>query len=351
MIILKSLSFKLAIGILIIFLAIALIVPNEKSYFEKTISFVHGNDKLIGILTTPESEGAYPCIIFVHGDSAMPSDAFGFYRPFWEQLAKKGIASFSWDKAGVGGSSGDWENQSMDDRADEVVAAIEMLKKRDDIIPNKIGLIGFSQAGWVLPLVASKSDFPDIMVLVSGAINWMDQGAYITQTRLTREGHSQARIKEAIDDHYAGSAKLLSPASTYDDFLQSKRRNAKKFWNNKSRPVSAQRFQFIKKNWRYDARDNLKDIDCPTLATFGDKDLNVNAAESSRIYQEEFTKSGNMELTIKTFPGAQHSLLKHRFFPEIHPGIWFMIKFEILGDYAFAEGYLDYVTGWIEGRL
>ena len=63
----------------------------------------------------------------------------------------------SWDKPGVGDSSGDWHNQSMMNRAEEVVSAIQFLKSRDDIDIDKIGLIGWSQAGWVLPLAASMS--------------------------------------------------------------------------------------------------------------------------------------------------------------------------------------------------
>ena len=63
----------------------------------------------------------------------MPYDAYGDYRPLWGRLAERGIASFSWDKVGVGNSQGDWQSQSMDDRAEETVAAIEMLNKKAQV--------------------------------------------------------------------------------------------------------------------------------------------------------------------------------------------------------------------------
>jgi len=280
----------------------------------------------------------------------LPFDAYGYYRPLWDRLAEAGIAAFSWDKAGVGKSSGNWENQSMDDRAEEVIAAIEILKQRTDIAGDKIGLIGFSQAGWVLPLVAKKSDYPDFMILVSGAINWMDQGAYLMQTRMTREGFPQTQIDQEIINHFQSSEKLLSSSSTYDEYLQF-HRSSTTGYEKRRKPMSQQRFRFAKLNWRSDARDSLGNIQCPTLAVFGDQDLNVNTAGSVRIYEEEFMESGNTDWRIKVFPGAQHSLLKEKDFKEINPGIWFMTKFEMLGDAAFADGFLDLVVSWTEDRV
>ena len=175
----------------VIFLCIAafLFLIENKSYEEVALNFSHNSNHLSGSLMLPKN-GDKPSyvVVFVHGDGAMPYDAYGYYRPLWQALAEKGIASFSWNKAGVNTSTGKWQNQSMDDRADEVIAAIEMLKYHKDIIFNKIGVIGYSQAGWVLPLVAKKSNYPDFMVIVSGAINWMEQSEYSTKIRLTKEG-------------------------------------------------------------------------------------------------------------------------------------------------------------------
>jgi dienelactone hydrolase len=342
---------KAAVLLVLVLIALLLVWPVDYSYREEQVSFQHGGNHLAGVMMIPEnSEGPFPVVVFVHGDSALPFDAYGYYRPLWDRLAKAGIASFSWDKAGVGKSTGDWESQNMDDRSEEVIAAIEILKQRADIASDKIGLIGFSQAGWVLPLIAKKSNYPDFMILVSGAINWMEQGTYLMQTRMIREGFSQTQIDQEINNHFQSSEELLSPSSTYDGYLQSHRSSAAVF-EKRRKPMSRQRFQFAKLNWRSDARDSLGDILCPTLAVFGDQDLNVNSPESARVYEEEFTASGNTDWRIKIFPGAQHSLLKEKYFKETNPGIWFMVKFEILGDAAFADGFLDLVVSWIEDRV
>jgi len=112
--------------LVIVLIALLLVWPVDYSYSEEPVSFRHGGNQLAGVMTIPEdSEGPFPVVVFVHGDSALPFDAYGYYRPLWDRLAEAGIASFSWDKAGVGKSTGDWESQSMDDRSEEVIAAIE----------------------------------------------------------------------------------------------------------------------------------------------------------------------------------------------------------------------------------
>lgn len=158
---------KKTVLIAVALLPLLLILSIDEKYQEVVIEFEHEGNHLSGSLIVPKNKSeSFPVVVFVHGDGAMPYDAFSYYRPLWNQLAEQGIASFSWDKPGVGNSQGNWQEQDMDDRADETIAVIEMLKKRSEVMADKIGLIGYSQAGWVLPLVASKSDFPDFMILV-----------------------------------------------------------------------------------------------------------------------------------------------------------------------------------------
>lgn len=344
-------SWKKFLLLSLVFLFIFFLVGCNKNYREMSISFEHEGNHLSGSIMLPKnSQEPYPTVVFVHGDGATPYDAYGYYSPLWNRLAKQGIASLSWDKPGVGGSQGDWESQSMDDRADETIAAIEMLKKRADIAPNRIGLLGYSQAGWVLPLVASKSDYPDFMVLISTAINWMDQGDYLTKTRMTREGFSDKQIKQAIKAGRNTSAQLFSETSTYEEYLQYYHANAELKEMGEA-VLTPQRFQFVKLNWHSDARESLRNINFPTLAVFGGYDLNVDTAESIRIYKEIFKESANENLTIKVFPEAQHSILKQKYFKETIPGIGFIVKVEILGEYAFADGFLDFVAEWVKGEV
>ncbi len=318
--------------------AIVAVLSEATHYNAINTTFRSDGNELAAVLTLPrDADGAVPVVIFVHGDGPLPRDAHGYYRPLWNRLAQQGIASFAWDKAGVGGSSSDWLAQSMDDRADEVIAAIEYLQTRKEVDADKIGLIGYSQAGWVMPRVATKSSHPDFMVLVSGAINWRDQGDYLTRTRLRTEGASEVEIEQAIVQNRAREA-LLQPGSSYEEYVAAQR---------DGEPMSEARYEFARRNLLVDARADLANIDCPTLAIFGTRDRNVDAAESARVYREIFEATDHSDYTIQIFPDAQHGLLKARYFDTANPGPWFLIKLHLLGEDAFVPGYLDLVIDWI----
>nr|BFE82291.1 hypothetical protein GCM10020093_048920 [Planobispora longispora] len=90
-------------------------------------------------------------MVFVHGDGPIDATHETFYRPAWEALARAGYASLSWNKPGLGGAPGNWLHQSMEDRAEETMAAIAWAKKLPDIDPARIGLWGASQAAGCCP--------------------------------------------------------------------------------------------------------------------------------------------------------------------------------------------------------
>ncbi len=66
----------------------------------------------------------------------------------------------------------------------------------------------------MLPLVAQKSSYPDFMVLVSGAINWLDQGDYLTTNRLLHEGFSSSQVQQALRCNHQ-ELQVLQPTSSY----------------------------------------------------------------------------------------------------------------------------------------
>jgi alpha-beta hydrolase superfamily lysophospholipase len=98
--------------------------------------------------------GKHPAVILVHGSGA---ENRAYVLPFARFLVRRGAAVLGYDKRGVGGSTGDWKTASFEDLADDVVAAFEYLKSRRDIDPAQIGLLGVSQAGWVMPLAAVRA--------------------------------------------------------------------------------------------------------------------------------------------------------------------------------------------------
>ena len=105
-------------------------------------------------------------MILVHASGAEDRE---YLLPFARFLIRHGMAVLGYDKRGVGGSTGDWNKASFDDLAGDVVAAFEYLKTRSDIQRGQIGMLGWSQAGWVMPLAATRAKDLAFLISISGA--------------------------------------------------------------------------------------------------------------------------------------------------------------------------------------
>src|SRR4051794_6288535 len=130
------------------------------------VRFANGDIRLGGTLTSPSTGGKHPAVILVHGSGPEDRD---YILPDAHFLVRRGMAVFGYDKRGVGGSSGDWKSASFEDLAGDVVAAFEYLKTRSDIESTQIGLLGVSQAGWVMPIAAVRAPGIAFLISISGA--------------------------------------------------------------------------------------------------------------------------------------------------------------------------------------
>lgn len=337
---------KIIFGIATLFL-LAIIValfrlPSPK-YIVDDIAFKHNNKNISGRLAIPRGKhGPFPVAIFVHGDGPVDKTGNGDYIYHWNRLTSQGIACFSWDKQGIGASDGNWEHQDMRDRALEVISAIEFLKKQDSINSHKIGLFGFSQAGWVIPYVSTLSSYPDFIVSISGAINVEAQGEFYNRNRLLRKGLSQVDINKYINNRQ-NILDLMHKGLTYSEYLGHWGKLIKPFEDLDSRPMSYNRFIFSKKKWP-DVRDHINNIECPILLVFGDRDLNVDVNESIKIYNEYLSKQNHPHYKVKKFTNGTHSLVRADKFQDRAINLLDII---IYGENIYSNGYLDYIDQWL----
>jgi hypothetical protein len=144
---------------------------NTFKIVEKKIEIETSNGILTGTLALPtDYSGKLGLVVFVHGDGEINDTYDGGYKPLWEKFASVGYASLSLNKPGINGSPGNWLEQSMDDRAQEVIHAINWAKSLSMIDSKRIGLWGASQGGWVIPKVAKEDRDIAFSILVSPAM-------------------------------------------------------------------------------------------------------------------------------------------------------------------------------------
>ncbi|WP_241095367.1 MULTISPECIES: S9 family peptidase [unclassified Leucobacter] len=240
--------------------------------------------QLNGVLTLPRDGSARGIVVMVHGDAAVDATQDGLYLPWFEGAADAGFATLSWSKPGVGGSTGNWLNQSMDDRAAEVGIAIDWALAQEDIPTDHIVLWGASQAGWVLPkVVAARTDI-DGVVAVGTAINWLAQGRYNLLAELDFETASRTQRNHKIAESDRVRA-LLDGGASYAEY---------RLVSTEDPPMTAERWAFVARNMNADAAADLRAAakrEIPILLLAGDHDRNVDVAETERAYRDIFGAS------------------------------------------------------------
>ena len=133
------------------------------------VTFTSEGARLSGTLYTPQV--SYTAVVLVHG-----SGQESRMREFATLLAASGISVLTYDKRGVGASEGVYtgpevgtnniDSTNLHLLAQDARAAVKLLKQKLPSLP--LGLLGFSQAGWIIPLAATANPLVEFMVLFSG---------------------------------------------------------------------------------------------------------------------------------------------------------------------------------------
>lgn len=99
-----------------------------------------------GTLWLPVDHGG--TTVLMHPGSG-PSDRDNdvFFPPIRQYLLECGITVSSFDKRGVGDSTGRWQEAAIEEQASDAIACLEALRA-DASSNGRVGLYGHSQGGW-----------------------------------------------------------------------------------------------------------------------------------------------------------------------------------------------------------
>ena len=129
-----------------------------------------------------------PAVALVHGSGATSRNDGAVYASYF---LSRGFAVLTYDKRGIEQSGGAWPGesataQSIDVYARDAAAAARFLAAQPEVDAARVGLAGASQAGWIMPLAASREPAIRFLVLVSGPA--VTTGEQQTYQDLTTEG-------------------------------------------------------------------------------------------------------------------------------------------------------------------
>jgi uncharacterized protein len=277
------------------------------------VTFSNGDIRLAGRLISPVGGARHPAIILVHGSGAENRE---YILPWARFLVRHGIAVLGYDKRGVGGSSGDWFTATFDDLAGDAVAAFTYLKTRRDIDARQIGLLGISQAGWVMPLAAVRTKDLAFLISISGA--GVPSGeTVIDQARNEMIlGNTPPPVVEQIIGLMKLQFQFARTGQGWDDYIATRQKLAalakaaganwpppEGFPETSDHPY----WGFIRRLYFYDPAPTLRQLKVPTLAIFGELDDNIVPSKNSPAWDAALKAAGNRDYTIRILPKANHS--------------------------------------------
>jgi uncharacterized protein len=121
---------------------------------------LHQREVRIGALaaTLPPGRGPFPAVVMTHGSGPHARDEFQVFAAVCELL---GIAVVADDKRGVGQSRGRYPGEratpgALDVLARDAQAEARFLATLPQVDRRRIGVLGDSQAGWVIALAAAR---------------------------------------------------------------------------------------------------------------------------------------------------------------------------------------------------
>lgn len=282
------------------------------------MNFSNGEVKLNGNLFLPMVGNQFSAVVILHGSG--PDEGLE-YKIYAAEFAKAGIAALVYDKRGSGQSGGDWRKRPFEFLAGDALAAVEFLKSRPEINPNKIGLWGISQGGWTTVYAASRSKNVAFVVSVAGnGISPTQQEMFHKDEMYKALGYSERARDTALKfwkltfDWLVLVDKGRFPLP--DNLLVSERSGAST-------------------NLDYDPLPDWEKVSQPVLLIHGGNDKLSPAHQAVSTITNALKKGGNQNYTVRVFPNASHTITTNK------------TGLEFDWDTNFAPDYFQTTTDWM----
>lgn len=279
-------------------------------------------------------------IILIHGNDAETRE-MGFIIPYF---VVHGINVISYDQRGTGRSVGNWQMSGPQQRAVDVDSVIDAFSSNKLVDPKRIGTWSFSNGGWTAPIVATQRPIA-FMILKSAPAESLEENIlFEAKQRMLRYHQNASSMASAVetwrdllsalcdDGAWAAAIHAYSAAEGSSWFTYSL------LPPNLHLPLQGA----AAAGWRnfacYDPANTLMHVTTPTLALYGTRDRAVDMPHASRTLRADFAKAGMMDLTMRLYRGAGHTLVLsgNGFVPDV--------------PVRYAQGYPEIMIDWLARR-
>lgn len=302
------------------------------------VTILHGDVSLAGTVTRPPGvDGPLPAVFFVSGSGGQDRQGFASgidvgTHEILDRLTREGFLVLRVDDRGVGASTGPTEGMTFDDLVSDARACVNHLRRRDDVDPARVAVIGHSEGGQTAPILAAE--IPEIAAIVLMAAPGRGLLA------ITREQYRA--MSERRGDDEAERERFVGQV---DDFfarlLAGEELEAEEYPAELAMLLPAR--AWLQSHARQDPVANLERVRCPVLVLQGARDIQVSVERDAPRIVEALERGGNGDHELVVFPELDH--LFKRSHSDAPSGL------EYLTDRPVDGEFLDVLVEWLSARL
>ena len=320
-------------------------------YLSEDVTFLNEADSIMlaGTLTMPSEGSNFPVVVLISGSGPQDrnSELLG-HKPFLvmsDHLTKNGITVLRVDDRETGLSEGVYNDTSVDGFVRDTEYALEYLKTRKEINHSQVGLIGHSLGGMIAPMIASKTEDVDFIIMLAGPGMRGDKLMLLQKEKVERQmGVNEETIAEG-QKKFGGAYELIYNLDSEKDTLDVQLKSYFKEVFEGVVPEAQTNMiaEQLSIPWvlgliKHDPAESFKSVKCPVLALNGANDVQVPAKENLTLIEAGIKANGNENVKVLEIPGLNH------LFQESETGS--PMEYGII-EQTFAPEVLKMMSEWI----
>lgn len=288
-----------------------------------------GETQLGGTLTIPNKLETSSLVIMSSGsgdqDRDETLDGFRVFKIIADHLASKGIASFRYDDRGVGTSTGNFVNSTLEDHVADLESIMDYFKSAEEHQFNEFTLLGHSQGGILAAKVAVGDEAVKKVILMGAtAVPLVDVVLYQVRqkyrqtnipksiieanvsahNKLMRAIEDNRNIKEVLHEFRESTKAILYELSSTEQVADTLKIE-------KEATAHTNEFEIIyalpslTSFLYYDPAKDFEKLEVPVLSLIGGLDKQVTIDQNKDRMENALLKSGT-DYQLLTFDKANH---------------------------------------------
>ena len=301
-------------------------METAENFIEKNISFQSGKINLEGTLTLPKNVKKPSVVLLLPGSGHTDRDENakkGFHKfisnnmkTISVHLANNGLASFRYDKRGVGKTQDLALEVGFNDIVNDARSAINFLSNLKEIDTNNIFILGHSEGGIVGTILSAENKNIKGFIGIASPITPLDEEVLRQISHiLLMQGKSKEKVDQ-LTNAFKDTFDLMRKYRDWDkiDAHEIKQMFSKVAFGFKVLPANAAKNAIAKQfrpiwfiqSFDYNFEDIAAKISCPVLLLFGEKDYQVPSEEGKRF--EKILLENNIDVKLVVVPNLNHML-------------------------------------------